>query len=216
MKKIIAIAILACLVAGVTFAQDKEAKVSGSIVSKTDFVFPQEGKSKTTEVLSMYWQYKRLGGGLDVVMDPKNDFFQTEPYLTFNKGPWYLLGGAAINSAGNRWAQTGGWYINKFGRFNLVIDVRNYWGLNSQSVSFLDTFGEATYDLSEKLFAGLDVEYVHWWKGKSHNRYFVGPVLGYKVIKNLTVFVRPSREWDALAGSTKYTDKVRIGLKFCF
>ncbi|MFH1210657.1 MAG: hypothetical protein V1645_01960, partial [archaeon] len=72
-------------------------KVDGLVVFKNDWFFPKEGKDFSVQALCTYFHWKYLGGGFDLRYRGKgDDFVEFQPYLTLNKGPWYVLGGFSV------------------------------------------------------------------------------------------------------------------------
>ena len=211
---------LALFLAVVSFApsafcadQEKEEKVSTTITIKNDWVFPNSGESFDVQRLSAYWHYRYLGGGFDLNYGRKGDYIQVKPYLTLNKGPWYLVGGFSADNY-SQYVQTGFWYVNTFDKLGVFLDVRNYFGVGGKSDSYLDNFLELTYPLGKKFYVGVDLIYDHWWQG-SHDWALVGPLVGYKFTDTVSAFVRVSHEWD-MAGKTSEANCVRLGLTFKF
>jgi len=165
----------------------------------------------------IFWHYNNwLGGVLDVTTKPKFNYVQVKPYLTINKGPFYLLGGVSTDSVGTDYAHSGIWYTDTLNKVKVFFDLRNYWGIGGEPVDYLDAFLELERSLGEKFFYGLDLDYCHYWQDENHNFYFVGPYIGYKFTKSFAVFVRPSMEWDVLEGVSSKTDKIRLGVKINF
>jgi len=198
----------------VSAEEAKEEKVSTTIVLKNDFVFRNSGQSFDAQRMSTYWGYKSFGGGFDLSYVRKDGYIQVNPYLTLSKGPWFLVGGFSFDNF-SQYVQFGFWYLNRFGDFDVLVDVRNYFAVGGKAEGYLDNFLEITRPLGERFYAGLDLEYVRWW-GCNHDWYFVGPLVGYRITKNVSTFVRISHEWDALGSRTNEANTIRLGLTFKF
>lgn len=219
MKRLLIAVMITTLAFGVNvcFAQSNgKDKITTSLTIKNDFGFPKDGEDYTTQAISAYWHYKWLGGGIDLRANFRNDFLEASPYLTLNYAHWYLLGGCVVDSEGSDFIQVGLWYINTIGKFNVVLDLRNYWPVDGKNLnSYTDDFLEVTYPLSDRFFVGIDLEYAHWWEGPSHDYLSVGPLVGYKISKNVSIFVRPTYDWN-FADKTTGTTRVRVGLSLSF
>jgi len=206
---------------GVSFA----GEWSGLLVLKNDVNFPKGKDVSATQQVCAWVQYKWIGLGVDLVMsaDKKERYFQGSPYVTgkidLKKwGELYPLVGFSGDDTGTDYVQTGFWYSKGFGKLHTFWDIRHYWAVKAQTTSYIDSFLEVKYPLTknEKLFAGLDLEYIHYFE-KDHDWYFVGPLVGYKFTKNIAFVVRASREWDVSHdGGTKPTDKIRTMIVFTF
>ncbi|MCK4540180.1 hypothetical protein KAU09_03435 [Candidatus Parcubacteria bacterium] len=197
--------------------QAEDKKASALIVIKNDFVEPEKAESYHKQSMTIYCHDGNwFGGGLSVTVKPKYDYTEVKPWFTLNKGPLYFLGGLSTDSSGNDYIQGGGWYINKFGKFKVFFDLRNYWNIDGESSDYLDCFLEGEYPLGKKFYVGLDLDYCHYWQDEDHNFYFVGPYVGYKVMDNLSVYLRLSCDWNVVHDNADRTDKARIGLKVTF
>lgn len=239
MKRIIGMVIVIFFLLGASiycFAQqsndekDKEKGKFSAIVSiKNDLGFPQESKDYTVQALCAYWHYQLpesgpnvgIGGGVDLRANFRDEFLEASPYMTFNYKAWYLLAGGVVDSKSQNYVQIGLWYIDswevkKIGKFNMFVDVRNYWPASSGKNihTYIDNFVEVTYPIG-KFFVGTDIEYIHWWKGPSHDWVSVGPLVGYKITKNVSVFVRPTYDLDIMDEATG-TARIRFGLCLSF
>jgi hypothetical protein len=192
----------------------KEEKISTTIVLKNDWVFRNSGQSSDVQRMSTYWGYKSFGGGFDLSYARKDGYIQVNPYLTLNKGPWFLVGGFSFDNF-SQYVQFGFWYLNRFGDFDVFVDIRNYFAVGGKAEGYLDNFIEITRPLGERFYAGLDLEYIHWW-GAGHDWYFIGPLVGYRITKTISTFVRISHEWDILGSRIKEANCIRLGLTFKF
>jgi len=208
--------VIVLVMTGICLSQEGEERVTSLFVLRNDWVSPKEGKSSVTQLNSGYWHFKSFGGGIDVKSNLQANFLEAQPYLTINSGPWYLLGGFSTNSAGADYIQTGLWYIKSFSKLTVIADLRNYWAVSEKANGYTDNLLEVTYPLTEKFFTGFDFRFDHWWKGKSHDWYLAGPLIGYNLTKSTSIFLRVSREWDVLDSRTSRADRIRIGLKLCF
>lgn len=206
---------LLCIVGAAFGADEQVDQVSTMVMFKSDVAFPKVGESFDAQGISTYWHKGNFGAGIDVDVIRSLDFTQVKPYVTLNRGPWYLVGGYSTGDAGE-YAQVGFWYINTFGKFNVVFDVRNDFGLDIASPSFLDCFGEVTHPIGDSQFyVGLDAVYDRWWQG-DHTWAMVGPLVGYKFTPQISAFVRLTHEWDVLGGETNEANRLRVGLVLNF
>lgn len=224
MKKILVISIMVFVFSSsIAYAEESE-KVSGLVVLKEDVVFSPH-KDYSIPCISTFFHYKSIGGGFDLRYYERGRVTEFQPYLTFspNKGksPWYFLGGLSFDSNNTKYFQTGIWYINSFGKLNMLWDVRNWWAFE-KGETYFDPFLQLLYPLpkpfniDERFYAGVELEYNHFWSGPTHNWYFGGPLIGFKITKDISTFVRLSREWDVLKGDTTKTDRIRLGLNINF
>lgn len=195
-------------------AEASEDKVSTSVTIKNNWVSPEAGDSLNTQGLDIYWSYGQLGGGVDLCYASKSNFTQIKPYLTFNKGPWYLVGGFSVDNTAE-FAQAGFWFVDSFSDFNVFLDVRNYFAIDGESDDFLDTYLGISHALGGKFYVGADLICDYWWKN-GDSWYLVGPLVGYKFTKSLSVFTRLSREWLISDSETSASDCVRLGLNLRF
>jgi hypothetical protein len=194
-------------------------KVSTTLVLKGDFVKPKHSEAYFASQFNGYWHYKWFGGGIDVTDNRKAGWTQIKPYLTANKGPFYVLVGFQADTDKANYVQTGAWYVNRFKKLNVFLDVRNFWAASNKCYDYLDAWlaiWHPVTPISEKLYIGTELEYIHYWAGPRHNWYFIGPLVGYELTKNISIFVRLSREWDVCGSKTETTDRVRLGVKFNF
>jgi len=195
-------------------------KVSTLIFLKNDLVRPQQGKVTKgyfTQTFSPYFHYKWVGAGGDFSWTPKKDYQELKPYVTANKGPFYALLGYSGNSLEQKFIQTGGWYLNRFGKLLLFGDLRNYWSANKTSISYLDFFTHVSHPIGQYFYAGLETKYIHWWDPKkSHDWFLVGPLVGVNLTKTISVYARPSLDWNKVDNHSTRAFTFRVGLKFQF
>jgi hypothetical protein len=194
-------------------------KVSTTLVFKGDFVKPQSGQAHFASQFNGYWHYKWFGGGIDVTDKRHTGWTQVKPYLTANKGPFYALVGLQADTDKTSHVQTGAWYVNRFKKLNVFLDVRNYWAVSGDCQNYLDAWLSVSHPvtpISEKLYVGTELEAIHYWTGPAHNWFLVGPFIGYDLTKNISIFARLSRDWDVCGGKTATTDGVRMGVRLTF
>ncbi len=229
MKKLILVSSMILLsLCSVCLAQEEYAeiegqessKIGGSITIKNDWI---SRPNSDVPSLSTYFKWKFLGGGFDLKYCSRGSVTKFQPYITLNKGPWYALVGYSVDDSHAQYFQTGVWYVNSFGKLSVVLDVRNWWSLNSwKTQSYFDPFVQLLYpipkpfNIDDKLYFGLEGEINHWWSGQAHNWYQVGPVVRCKITKNLAVFLRLSHEWDVKEDSTENAFRIRTGVVFSF
>lgn len=215
----VVLVILSGLAISVCAEESANDKLSTNIVLKGTFVKPHHGEAYFAAQFCGYWHYKWFGSGIDVTDVRRKGWTQLSPYLTANRGSFYALVGFQADSDRTHHVQTGLWYVNRFKKFNVFLDVRNFWAVSNNTFHYLDVWLSLSHPItpvSEKLFAGVELEYIHYWTGPSHNWYFVGPFVGYQFTKNISAFVRLSREWDVCSGIAEPADSVRVGVKFTF
>lgn len=205
------------LLASLTQAQEPE-KVSTLVLLKTNWFDPKIGEQCWRYDANMYFNYKFLGAGLEVETSPENDAITIRPMLQLVKKPWYLNFGSSTNSQGRDYLFGGFWYINSFKGFSVLADVRNYIGYKGEnSTDYLDSFLKLKYLFQSQVFIGTEMNYDHWWGNDSHNYFLVGPIFGYKFNKNVSIYIRPSREWEGIEGQTSVQkDRIRLGLEMFF
>lgn len=216
MKKlfIIAMAIAFCFV---TELQAEEGKPLTLIILKNDSVNPKEGESYNKQSSSIYFHNGSwFGGGLDITVKSKYDYMETNPYITVNRGHYYAIAGFSTNSNGSDYFQGGFWYINKFDKIEVFLDIRNYWGIGGETTDYADVFLRGEHPISEKFYIGIDLDYIRYWQDENHNFYFLGPYVGYKVTDITSIFLRVSREWDVVDGQSNSTDAVRLGMEIMY
>ena len=196
---------------------ENKGKGSSTLITlKNDLVKPEEGESYHKQSVTIYCHNGNwFGGGLDVTVKSKYDYTEVKPYFTINKGPLYLLGGLSTNSTGSNYIQSGIWYINKFRKVNIFFSLKNYWNIAGESTDYLDCFLESEYPLSERFYAGLNLDYCHYWN-ENHQFFLIGPYVGYKIIDNVSVYLRLSRGWNIVEDQSNRTDNIRTGLEITF
>lgn len=218
MKKVfLAVAVMMFFIAGSVFAQEtvNPEKVFGSIDIRNDFIFPEKGDDMIGQSVNILFRYKSLGGYLETDYKSKDHSLTLKPAILFCIGQWSLLGGMSTNSKGADFAQTGIWYANSLGKLNFLVDARNYWSITSQSNGYFEIFSRATYPVIEKVSAGVDLDFTHWW-GDGHNCYFIGPRISYQLTERISIYARVSREWNVLDAGTETTDRIRLGVAVTF
>jgi hypothetical protein len=199
-------------------AEEAQAeRISTLLLLKNDLVMPQVGNKYYSQTVTAYWHYKWFGVGGDATYAPRKNFAEIKPYLTVNKGPYYALVGYAGNSLEQKYIQTGAWYVNKFGKTKVFLDLRNYWAANKTSVSYLEFWTSLYHPLGERFYVGFENHFAHFWDPKkSHNRFLLGPLAGVNITKTVSVYVRPSIIWDIVDRHTRRDFFLRVGLKFQF
>jgi hypothetical protein len=215
----ILMALLLSSVATVQAEEQEGDKVSTALAIKGDFVSPHHGEKHFAAQFNGYWHYKWFGTGIDVTDKRHAGWTQVKPYVTANKGPFYVLAGLQADTNKANHLQTGVWYVNRFKKLNVFLDVRQYWAVNDKCRDYIDAWLSVTNPvtpISERLFVGTELEYIHYWSGPSHNWYFIGPLVGFEITKNISIFARLSREWDVCGSKTETTNRVRLGVKFSF
>lgn len=183
---------------------------------QNDFVDPENGESFTKQKVIAYFQKGDAGIGGEVFMIPKKDYLRFRPYATLKLGPVTPIIGLSTDSKGVDHIDAGLWYFRKFGNLGVFIDLRNYWGLNSDSVDFTDNFAALSLNVNEKFFVGVDISYDHYWKNKD-DWYLVGIPIGYKAVKNVDVFIRPTyEEFIPEGGKKSGIRSLRMGVNISF
>ncbi len=213
---IVAIVVIISLQFAVLAEEKKEDKISTFVVLKNDFVSPQHGESYFSHT-TIYSFYRQFGGGMDITYAPKNNYHCFQPFITLNKGPFYALAGYSGDSLGGKHFQAGAWFAKTHKKLSFFVDLRNFWAVSEEGIGYLDLWVYISHPIGkrERFFVGLETEYIHWWEKQPHNWYMIGPVVGVNITKNISLYVRPSMEWD-IAEGTNRTFKIRTGIKFSF
>lgn len=206
-----------CLVLVAQADESSKEKISTLLILKNDLITPQQGKSFFSQTITAYWHYKWLGGGGDFTYTPRKEYLEIKPYITINKGPFYALVGYSGNSLEQKHIQVGGWYLDRFGKLVVFLDIRNYCAVNMISISYLETWINAYYPIGERFYIGTENKIVHWWDPKKdHNLVMLGPLVGVNITQATSVYIRPSVSWDMTDVQTKRDFCLRVGLKFQF
>lgn len=198
-----------------TWAGDSD-KASTYLDFRQEYKNPQGGAGETGQSIVAWWQYGSIGGLFEGDITNKSHYVDFKPSLLYRKGSFFFLGGFAADSLGSEFIQTGVWYLNTFGKLNVSLDARNYWSITGKDNGYTEEFLRVTHPIAGKIYGGIDMIFDHWWSGKSHSCYFVGPLVGYKFTSTTSLYLRVSREWDVLGGDTRSTDRLRLGLVFYF
>lgn len=205
------------LVANTVMAQEPTTeRVSTMIDIRNDLIVPEKGESQMAQSVNVLWRYKGFGGFLETDYKSKSHTLTIKPSLLFRLGSWHLLGGLSTNSQGADFAQTGAWFIDSFGNFKVLADLRNFWSISGRGNSYTDNLLRIMYPITSKFSIGADLAYDHWWNETNHNWYFVGPRISYQLTKGVSIYTRVSREWDALGDKTQTVDRIRLALAFAF
>lgn len=214
MKRIIFLAVVfAAFVINPVLAQEP---ISTMVDLRHDFFYPKKGENLTAQSLKILWQHNWLAGFLESDFKSSNHALTLKPSLLLRHGPWYFLGGLSANSQGSDFVQAGIWHVNRFGNFNILLDLRNYWSISGKGNNYMDNLLRVMYPLVGKLSIGTELGYDHWWNTSNHNWFLVGPRISYQLTKELSIYVRVSREWDVLGNKTEETDRIRTAIQFNF
>lgn len=192
-----------------------EAKAREGILTAVSFSNNWTEKGYYDE-LCVYWLKGESALGVDVKVNPADDYLAVKPYLTIKlrpDSPIDLLLGLTTDSTGADYVQAGFWYMNTFGRVNALLDVRNYGGMAGETADYMEDFLRLSRAVREKspLGIGIDIDYIRWWQS-ADNAYFLGPFINYKVSSTFSLFLRGSRLW---VGSTT-EDTLTLKASFCF
>ena len=190
--------------------------VSTIIDIRNDLIFPEKGGDQTAQSLKIWLQYGRISGFLESDFKNENHALTIKPSLLFKQGPWYFLGGLSTNSQGSDFVQAGLWHVSRFGQFSVLLDLRNYWSVSGKGNSYTDNLLRVMYPIAGKLSIGGELSYDHWWNERDRNWFFIGPRVSYQLTKEMSVYVRVSREWDAIGSRTESTDRIRTAVQFNF
>jgi hypothetical protein len=173
-------------------------RVSGYIDIRNDFVYPENGKSVVAQSLNTSWKYKQFSGLLETSYTSATDSFTLKPSVQFYKGPWAVLAGLSANEKGTKFVQAGIWYSNKFWDFVSVAgDFRNYFSTTGRDDGYFDGFVRVMIPtFIEKLSVGVDLDYLHWWNGQSHDLYFAGPRIYYQLTETIGIYARAAYQVD--------------------
>lgn len=195
--------------------------IGESAVSKlslqTDLMRPKEGDDFVAQKVIMHVQKGDLGLGGETLIITKKDYLRFRPYVTLKAGPVTPIMGLSTDSAGQDFVNAGLWYAKKVGaRVNLFVDLRNYWGLNGDSNGFTDNLLAVSVSLSDQAYVGVDLFYDHYWE-TDDDWYKIGIPVGYKLTKDVTVFLRPGFErFLPQGGEHADTESLRLGLNVNF
>jgi hypothetical protein len=198
--------------------QPTEPELSVLFIQKNDILKPSGKEAFYVGETVVYAHKGELGLWLSVIETPNHDgqpdYVRFRPVVTYNPngGPVYFVGGVSTDSKSADFIQAGYWYIQKFGKLSVYLDHREYTGISTGAASYLDTFNEVTYKVSEKVALGVNVAYDRFWS-QEKNWLLAGPVGYYDISKKSKIFLRPSREWTT---GTKPTDRYRVGITYFF
>ena len=210
-------AIVLILMASSVLAQEPAAeKLSVMIDVRSDFILPEKGENITAQSVNIWLQGKRFSGFLETDYKSKSHTLTIKPSFLFKQGPWYFLGGASTDSQGSDFVQAGAWFVDSFGKLNVLADLRNYWSISGKKDGYTDNLLQVMYPITGKLSIGTDLLYDHWWNGPGRNLYLVGPIIAYQLTKEINVYTRVSREWDVLGDKTQTVDRVRLAAMLIF
>lgn len=187
--------------------------VDGSITYKANLIKPNNGESFVCYDIESYFRAEKFAFGLNTSINPRHDYLQAKPYVTWSMGKGFsLVGGLSTNSAGADYVHTGVWYAGQFGKVGVFVDPRYYFEVSDEANSYFDSFSEISYPLNDSFTLALDLIYDHWQES-GDNWGLAGPVLYWKASKSITVFTRVARETNFDGGNA--TD-VRVGWKWSF
>jgi hypothetical protein len=192
-------------------------RITTMLILRNDLIAPQSGKKLSVQSVVAYWHYKWIGGGAEVYHVPgKKNYDEIKPILTVNKGPLYGLVGYRGNSLSEKYIQVGGWYVNRFRKLTVFLDVRNFCAVSKTSVSYLETWVSFYYPLGDRFYIGAENRFIHWWDPKNHNLATAGPELGVNITKTMSVYFRPFVSWDMMDAKTNRDLGLQFGLKLQF
>lgn len=204
---------------GFVFAQETNPEKPSTFVDfRNDYMVSQNGSGQYVELLMVWWQYKELGLVFEETYANKVHAICIKPSALWKIGKsLYLLGGLSTDSSGSDFVQTGAWYINNFGKFNVLADMRNYWSITGQNNGYTDNLFRFGYLPSKNFSVGIDAVYDHWWNGPAHDWFLIGPRVGYKITDTIGIYGRVSPEWDIRENNVaKMTMRYRAELTFSF
>jgi hypothetical protein len=201
-----------------------EKKFSMSVLIKNDFYQPTNGRPGFFENGVVIYGHHKLdgdygiGAGIDTWGGKNENFWLVRPFVTVNKGPYYLICGYNADTFGAGHVFTGFWYVKQINRFDIFLDARYYVGVRKQASDFLDVFGSVTHPIGQsRFYAGLEGEIIKWWgQNKDHSWSFIAPVVGFKLTKQVKLFVRPGISWDRTCKGTDQAFYLRTGLVYEF
>lgn len=191
-------------------------EVRSKLSIQNDFVNSDKGESFTRQKTIAYFQKGDLGFGGEVFLMPKFNYLRFRPYATLKVGPIIPIAGFSTDSKGADHFDAGLQYFKNFGNLVVFIDLRNYWGLNENSVDFTDNLLALSYRINKNFFTGVDIIQGHYWKNKD-DWYLIGIPVGYKVTDKVDVYVRPTYE-ELIPGKGKRTAtrSIRVGINISF
>lgn len=119
------------------------------------------------------------GGGED------GSFFRLSVQKAF--GDFRVLGGSAVETTGNLYAQVGINFSHVVNRWGFFGETSIFPGLNEEAETHLDVFGQMIYLFDTPYFTGVDFDY----NGRLNENPFVGVFVGTYVWRNhISVHVR--------------------------
>lgn len=196
----------------------KEGEISTLMLIRNDWVKTEDKDSVQSQEFFGYWLWeKKIGGGIDVVTTPETDCVTVKPFATLKvTSALHLIGGALTTSYGSDYLHGGIWIFQSIGQWRIFLDLREYVEISGKRSDYVDAFTEIIYPVSDKLSLGVVGMYDHWWQDDNHDWFFIGPVSYYHLSKSLTVFCRPSLDWEKTKQDTIRTAKLRFGVKLAF
>ncbi len=214
MRKLIIVVVLLLTIIITVSVSAEDKKISTTINLKNDWG-DASGKTVDTQRAFIFWNYKDVGGGgIDMAITRRKDYFQVDPFLTFNRGSWYFVGGASVDNF-SQYIQGGFWYMNSIGKTFVFADIRNYFATGGNAKDYVEGFFEVTHPIGKRFFMGADLDYVLWWEG-SHKWLLVGPIIGMKFNKNISFYTRISREWNIIDDKSDGSNRFRLGMTISF
>jgi hypothetical protein len=208
MKKLFTIILAAALLLpAIALAEDNS--IETFVIQRNDYVVPRDGDPYFSHGIFAWWHtYGWLGLGIDVTVKPKQDFLEANPFVTVNKGPWYLNVGTVTNSDGSDYVHYGIWYFNRHldNKVEIFLDLRNFSGIGGETSDYLDAFLQTEYDITKNLSIGAVADYCRYWE-ESQDYWAYGPIAYYKISDVTKVFGRWTHDTDG-------TNKYRAGFEF--
>lgn len=197
---------------------EKGEEISTLILMRNDWVKTESKDSVQSQEFFGYWLWeKQIGGGIDVVTTPETDCITVKPFVTLKvTDSVHFVGGTMTTSYGSDYLHGGVWIFHNIGQWRIYLDLREYVEISGKRSDYVDTFVEITRPVTDKLSLGVVGMYDHWWQDDNHDWFFIGPVGYYQVSKNMTVFCRPSLDWEITRQDNIKTAKMRFGVKLVF
>lgn len=190
--------------------------VQSKLSLQTDLMYPENGDDFVAQKVIAHFQKGDLGLGGETLVITKSDYLRFRPYITIKTGPITPIVGLSTDSSGQDFINAGVWYAKKVGRISLFIDLRNYWGLNGASNGFTDNLLAVSVPLNDHAYVGVDLFYDYFWE-TDNQWYKIGIPIGYKLTKDITIYLRPGFERLLPKGEEPSdTNSLRLGLNVNF
>jgi len=201
---------------------EKPFSFSGSL--KFDLYAPKGQPAFTEYGVSLYAHRKlNKDWGLGIGADQwggtdkqQSNHWTARPFATVNWKQFYGIAGYSVDTrkTGDNHMFFGMWYIDKIGRFDILLDSRYYASQNKRLSDFVDIFGEVKFALNDTYKIGVVGEYIGWFgKDRGHNWSFAA-IEGERKFQGFSLGLRPGIAWDMTPKGTVPTFWLRTYCTF--